>query len=373
MKPEPTDKDIALIVHNLHRNKPGWELADFAREIEAALSAQSATLTDEKIVEWMETIGTYDISGYKLHGRDQIIRFARALLAAQPSNQPLSVHADTALAKGADAERVTDWVLDESKLRARIKEMQEAAYTYGDYSKEAVCVALDGVLDEIDELSVATPTDMIAAAPQAVTGAHDASDVRDAALEEAVSACGRVGANETSDCESVFQCIDATRAIKSASQVGTPCANEGRTNEQSAVDVGNFGDSSAEQMARYISTLPLPIHVFGCQGAHQQPVARIIGGEVAPGKCLVEILSDSMPALKTPLYAAPLPEDSKRDAALEEVAALLDAEADKQEAAWNAFLASGRPGPATTFHNIPRKYAEQVRAMKSAAIREANQ
>jgi hypothetical protein len=88
---------------------------------------------------------------------------------------------------------------------------------------------------------------------------------------------------------------------------------------------------------------------------------------------LVEILSDSMPALKTPLYAAPLPEDSKRDAALEEVAALLDAEADKQEAAWNAFLASGRPGPATTFHNIPRKYAEQVRAMKSAAIREANQ
>lgn len=44
-------------------------------------------------------------------------------------------------------------VLDQ--LRSRIKEMQEAAYTFGDYSKEAVSVALDGVLEAIDELPVA--------------------------------------------------------------------------------------------------------------------------------------------------------------------------------------------------------------------------
>jgi len=41
------------------------------------------------------------------------------------------------------------------ELRARIKEMQEAAYTYGEYSKEAVCVTLDSVLDKIDELAPA--------------------------------------------------------------------------------------------------------------------------------------------------------------------------------------------------------------------------
>lgn len=39
------------------------------------------------------------------------------------------------------------------ELRARIYEMKEAAYTYGDNSKEAVCAALDGVLDEIDEIA----------------------------------------------------------------------------------------------------------------------------------------------------------------------------------------------------------------------------
>lgn len=39
------------------------------------------------------------------------------------------------------------------ELRARIYEMKEAAYTYGDNSKEAVCAALDGVLDEIDEVA----------------------------------------------------------------------------------------------------------------------------------------------------------------------------------------------------------------------------
>ena len=38
------------------------------------------------------------------------------------------------------------------QLRARIAEMKEAAYTYGDYSQEAVTTALDGVMDVIDEL-----------------------------------------------------------------------------------------------------------------------------------------------------------------------------------------------------------------------------
>lgn len=36
------------------------------------------------------------------------------------------------------------------KLADRIKEMKEAAYTFGDYSEEAVCIALDGVLEEIE-------------------------------------------------------------------------------------------------------------------------------------------------------------------------------------------------------------------------------
>lgn len=39
-----------------------------------------------------------------------------------------------------------------AELRGQIKDMQEAAYTYGDYSKEAVRVVLDGVLDAIDAL-----------------------------------------------------------------------------------------------------------------------------------------------------------------------------------------------------------------------------
>jgi len=38
------------------------------------------------------------------------------------------------------------------QLRARIQEMKEAAYTFGDYSQEAVTIALDGVVDVIDEL-----------------------------------------------------------------------------------------------------------------------------------------------------------------------------------------------------------------------------
>ncbi len=39
------------------------------------------------------------------------------------------------------------------ELRARLVEMKEAAYTFGEYSQEAVCAALDGVLDAIDELA----------------------------------------------------------------------------------------------------------------------------------------------------------------------------------------------------------------------------
>lgn len=39
----------------------------------------------------------------------------------------------------------------------------------------------------------------------------------------------------------------------------------------------------------------------------------------------------------------------------------LDDEADRQEAAWNAHLASGNGGPATSYHAIPRAYAERLR------------
>jgi hypothetical protein len=44
-----------------------------------------------------------------------------------------------------------------NQLRHRVSEMREAAYTYGDYSKEAVDTALSGVLDTIDELEDAAP------------------------------------------------------------------------------------------------------------------------------------------------------------------------------------------------------------------------
>lgn len=46
-----------------------------------------------------------------------------------------------------------------NELRARVKEMQEAAYTFGDYSKDAVDAALGGVLDVIDEMKAA-PADL---------------------------------------------------------------------------------------------------------------------------------------------------------------------------------------------------------------------
>jgi len=44
-----------------------------------------------------------------------------------------------------------------NQLRHRISEMREAAYTYGDYSKDAVDSALSGVLDTIDELEDSAP------------------------------------------------------------------------------------------------------------------------------------------------------------------------------------------------------------------------
>lgn len=53
-----------------------------------------------------------------------------------------------------------------------------------------------------------------------------------------------------------------------------------------------------------------------------------------------------------------------RDKALEDAAAWLDAEADKQQRKWSEHLASGHGGPATSFHTIPRAYAEVIRALK---------
>jgi hypothetical protein len=45
----------------------------------------------------------------------------------------------------------------------------------------------------------------------------------------------------------------------------------------------------------------------------------------------------------------------------ERCAAILDADADKQEAEWRAHLASGKGGPATSLHTIPRAYAARLR------------
>ena len=50
-----------------------------------------------------------------------------------------------------------------------------------------------------------------------------------------------------------------------------------------------------------------------------------------------------------------------RAAERERCAKLLDDDADRQEAAWNAHLASGASGPATTLHSIPRAYAARIR------------
>ena len=41
--------------------------------------------------------------------------------------------------------------------------------------------------------------------------------------------------------------------------------------------------------------------------AVQEPTCRVISGEISPGKCIVEVLSDEMPGLNTLLYASPVP------------------------------------------------------------------
>ena len=46
----------------------------------------------------------------------------------------------------------------------------------------------------------------------------------------------------------------------------------------------------------------------------------------------------------------------------EECAMKLDEEADRQEKAWTEYIASGKQGPATSFHNVTRKYASAIRA-----------
>ena len=45
----------------------------------------------------------------------------------------------------------------------------------------------------------------------------------------------------------------------------------------------------------------------------------------------------------------------------EACAAMLDAGADRQEAEWVEYLASGKSGPATSLHGIPRVYAAMIR------------
>jgi hypothetical protein len=56
-------------------------------------------------------------------------------------------------------------------------------------------------------------------------------------------------------------------------------------------------------------------------------------------------------------------ESDIRNAALEEAARLLDAEADRMENNWAAYRLSGRP--ASSLSAIPRRYAEEIRALKS--------
>lgn len=50
--------------------------------------------------------------------------------------------------------------------------------------------------------------------------------------------------------------------------------------------------------------------------------------------------------------------------AKEMAAKILQDSADRQDKSWTEYLASGKEGPATCFANIPRGYAEQVRAMQ---------
>lgn len=77
----------------------------------------------------------------------------------------------------------TGAVLD--KLCARIKEMQGAAYTFGEYSEEAVCAALDGVLDEIEVISAAPVSGQGASLPLPAELIHDLRDAIAAARDRA--------------------------------------------------------------------------------------------------------------------------------------------------------------------------------------------
>jgi len=52
----------------------------------------------------------------------------------------------------------------------------------------------------------------------------------------------------------------------------------------------------------------------------------------------------------------------------EACAAMLDDEADKQEREWNEYLASGKHGPATSLHGIPRGYADAIRKRSNAKL-----
>ena len=45
----------------------------------------------------------------------------------------------------------------------------------------------------------------------------------------------------------------------------------------------------------------------------------------------------------------------------EACAMLLDSDADRLECEWNEYLASGKQGPATSLHSIPRGYADAIR------------
>lgn len=76
--------------------------------------------------------------------------------------------------------------------------------------------------------------------------------------------------------------------------------------------------------------------------------------------CLLTTWAAQRMKVNDPLYG-----QTELDAAIaaerERCAAILDAEADRQEAAWNAHLASGQGGPATSFHAVPRAYAARIR------------
>lgn len=51
----------------------------------------------------------------------------------------------------------------------------------------------------------------------------------------------------------------------------------------------------------------------------------------------------------------------------ERCAKVLDDEADRQLQAWSQYIASGGKGPATSFHNAPRKYADMIRGAERSS------